>query len=431
MNYTETTDYLFTSMPSFQNVGGSAYKPGLERMMALCEALGHPERQYPVIHIAGTNGKGSTSHILASLLQSAGYRVGLFTSPHLRDFRERMRINAEMIGEREVVEFVAKNRAVMEQLQLSFFEMSAGMAFDHFARGGVEIAIIETGLGGRLDATNVVHPLLSIITNIGIDHTQYLGDTIAKIAAEKAGIIKRGATTIIGEACAESADVFEAKGREVAAPIIYAQERCELARSQQLADHQRITLRDKHTRNERAFTLDLMGEYQYKNLIAAITAIDYINANSSFTIGDKAIEDGLAKVMEQTGLRGRWQRLSTAPLVVCDTGHNIHGVKEVARQLAHQKYSTLYCVLGFARDKDIRAMLSLFPREAHYILTSPHVDRAADTATLLSIATEMGLSCEVVEGVSRALDHALEIAQHDDMIFVGGSNFVVAEIDLQ
>ncbi len=432
MNYRETTEYLFHAMPSFQNVGGDAYKPGLERIEAFCERLGNPQQHYPTIHIAGTNGKGSTSNMLASVLRSAGYRVGLFTSPHLRDFRERMRVDGAMISEAEVVDFVDEHREAMEAAGLSFFEMTASMAFDFFARSAVDVAVIECGLGGRLDATNLVTPILSIITNIGLDHTQYLGDSIAQIAAEKGGIIKDEVSVVVGERGDESDGVFESIAAQCGSALLFAEDQYSVTSRADYADYQDITITKQESgeHQERQYSLDLRGEYQCRNLVTLISAIDQINAQEgcTLTIEERAIADGLRCVTQSMQLEGRWQRLSSEPTTICDTGHNMHGIKLVTKQLHSAQYDELYCVLGFARDKDLRNILPLFPAESHFIFTRPQVERAFTTAEIATVAEELGLKFEVVESVPAALERARERARSGDMIFVGGSNFVVSEI---
>ncbi|MFI3270271.1 MAG: folylpolyglutamate synthase/dihydrofolate synthase family protein [Rikenellaceae bacterium] len=439
MNYKQTTEYLFTAMPSFQNVGGDAYKPGLERISSFCRELGDPHLSYPTIHIAGTNGKGSTSNMLASVLRSAGYRVGLFTSPHLRDFRERMRVDGVMISEAEVVDFVAQHREAMEAMGLSFFEMTAAMALDFFARSSVDIAVVECGLGGRLDATNIVSPMLSIITNIGLDHTQYLGDTLQKIAAEKGGIIKQNVAVVVGERGEESDDVFGAIAAERGSSIHFAEDLYSATKRCERNDFQEITAVDK-SGNEELFTLDLKGKYQCKNLVTLLTAIDQINAKGgggngngndnkyNISIPAIAIAEGLRCVTSSMSLEGRWQQLSAEPRVICDTGHNLHGIKEVTTQLRGEKYRKLYCVLGFARDKDLRNILPLFPDDTHFIFTRPAIERAFTIAEIATVAEELTLDFEVVDGVRSALNRAIERAAPEDLIFIGGSNFVVAEI---
>ncbi|MFI3320510.1 MAG: folylpolyglutamate synthase/dihydrofolate synthase family protein [Rikenellaceae bacterium] len=413
-------------MPSFQNVGGDAYKPGLERIDQFCHYLGSPQREYMVVHVAGTNGKGSTSHMMASVLQSAGYRVGLFTSPHLRDFRERMRIDGEMIGEADVVEFVERHREEMERLQLSFFEMTAAMAFDHFARCGVEVAVIETGLGGRLDATNIVTPLLSVITNIGIDHTKFLGDTIEAIASEKAGIIKSGVTVVLGESSAEYDHVFEQKAKEVGSPMIYAQREVEWLGSIPLNGQQRFELKF----DDEAFCvdLDMGGEYQCHNIVTACAALRYLDMSTPINIDRDALLHGMNSVVSSTSLLGRWYTLSESPRVVCDTGHNSHGIKYVTNQLRSESYHRLICVLGFSNDKDLGEIIPMFPRDGYYIFTHPKVERAFQPQEIAKVAESLGYQCEIVMSVGDALAKARSMAQSDDLIFVGGSNFVVAEV---
>ncbi len=431
MNYTETTEYLFTAMPSFQNVGSEAYKPGLERIHSFCKALGNPERSYPTIHIAGTNGKGSTSNMLASVLHSAGYRVGLFTSPHLRDFRERMRVDGEMISEQEVVDFVAQHRETMELQGLSFFEMTASMAFDFFARSMVDVAVVECGLGGRLDATNIVVPLLSIITNIGLDHTQYLGTTLPQIAAEKGGIIKRGVPVVVGEHGEQSDDVFCCIAEQQESQIIFAQDQYRVREYHIESDFQQINLINSAD-IESSYSLDLRGEYQQHNVVTLLAALDTLASlegkSHTLHITPEAIEEGLSRVTESMHLEGRWQQICDAPRTICDTGHNLHGLSEVARQLSAEKYNKLYCVMGFARDKDLQHILPLFPAEAHFIFTRPKVERAFTTAEIGAVAEALHLHFEIVEDVRTALDKAKTMAQSEDLIFVGGSNFVVSEI---
>ncbi len=426
MNYTETTEYLFTAMPSFQNVGGDAYKPGLERIEAFCGVLGDPHKAYPVIHVAGTNGKGSTSHMLASVLQSAGYRVGLFTSPHLRDFRERMRVDGVTISEDDVVDFVARNRESMESLGLSFFEMTAAMAFDFFARSKVDVAVIETGLGGRLDATNIVDPVLSIITNIGIDHTQYLGTTLPQIAAEKGGIIKKNRPVVLGEKVDEYRSVTEQRALLMGADLSYATDLREVDGVKQQVDFQVVDVRNSITGEIEQYSLDLLGAYQMHNLLTLLAAVDIINKN--IPIPQYALHNGLKSVVRQTALLGRWQRISDSPKTICDTGHNVHGLRVVTQQLSRESYTKLYCVVGFARDKDLKTILNLFPQDTHFIFTRAAVERAFTTAEIAEVASDLALEFTLVDCVAEALAEARRMARSTDMIFVGGSNFVVAEI---
>ncbi len=425
MNFAETIEYLYNAMPSFQSVGAGAYKPGLERIRGFCEALGSPHVAYRTIHVAGTNGKGSTSHALAAVLQSAGYRVGLFTSPHLKSFRERMRVDGEMISETEVVDFVARHRAQIEEFGLSFFEMTAAMAFDFFARRSVDIAVIETGLGGRLDATNIVEPLLSVITNIAIDHTQYLGTTLPEIAAEKAGIIKAKREVIVGVRDEAYHDVFVHRAAEMESRLVVASDRFEVVEVSEFADYQRVTLAVDG--RSVSYDLDLLGEYQRRNIVTVLAAVEALN-RCGLEVSDEALRVGLRGVMELTGLMGRWQILGREPLVVCDTGHNPHGLREVVRQIERQGYRRLYCVLGFANDKRLEEILPLFPSSAHYIFTQANIERAYDAEAVADVARAMGLSCEVVGSVVAAVERARALAGAEDMIYIGGSTFVVAEI---
>lgn len=430
MNYSQTIDYLFNALPSFQNVGADAYKPGLERIADFCRHLGNPQRNYYTIHVAGTNGKGSVSHILASVLHEAGYRVGLFTSPHLKDFRERIRVDGEMIPKQKVVNFVDRNRAKMEQLGLSFFEMTASMAFDYFAHSDVEVAVIETGLGGRLDATNIITPILSIITNIGLEHTDLLGDTIAKIAAEKAGIIKKSVPVVIGEESAESNAVIEAHAADLKAHVVYAQRAFECLSHNATASGQHVVL--KRMRDGYMFDLqmDLGGSYQYKNAVTASAAIDFLHESSPLTISRRAFVEGVAMVVSSTALNGRWQVIGEKPIVVADTGHNAHGIAAASEDMNRllQSVGQLICVVGFSKDKDIDAILASLPRNARYIFTQASSSRAADAAMLAQKAQELGLKGEVVDSVAEAVARAKTLATEEDAIFVGGSNFVVAEV---
>ena len=430
MNYSQTIDFLFSSLPSFQDVGADAYKPGLERVSEFCRHLGNPQRNYYTIHVAGTNGKGSVSHILASVLREAGYRVGLFTSPHLKDFRERMRVDGEMISKQRVVNFVDKNMAKMQELQLSFFEMTTAMAFDYFANSDVEVAVIETGLGGRLDATNVITPLVSVVTNVGLDHTDLLGTTLREIAGEKAGIIKKSVPVIIGESNEEYNDVFEAKAAVGRSRVIYAEESFRYVEHKAEEQKQHIILERVCDGRIYDLELDLAGDYQQKNAVTAAAVIHYLHDSSPLTISRRAFVEGFAKVASSTGLAGRWQTLGQRPWIVCDTGHNAHGIAYVAAMLkdAAQHYDRQIVVLGFAREKNIDEVLPLLPREAYYIFTQAAISRAMPAEELAQKATIAGLQGEVQKSVAEAMTRAKELAHSEDMIFVGGSNFVVAEV---
>lgn len=430
MNYSQTLEFLFSSLPSFQNVGADAYKPGLERVAEFCRHLGNPQRNYYTIHVAGTNGKGSVSHILASVLREAGYRVGLFTSPHLKDFRERMRVDGKMIPKQRVVNFVDKNMAKMQELQLSFFEMTTAMAFDYFAYSDVEVAIIETGLGGRLDATNVITPLVSVITNVGFDHTDLLGNTLREIAGEKAGIIKKSVPVIIGESSEEYNDVFEAKAAVGRSRVIYAEDSFRYVEHNAEEQSQHIILERICDGRIYDLELDLAGEYQRKNAVTAAATIHYLHDSSPLTISRRAFVEGFAKAASSTGLAGRWQTLDKKPWIVCDTGHNAHGIAYVASMLkdAALRYNRQIIVIGFAREKNINEVLPLLPREAYYIFTQANVSRAMPVEELAEQAATAGLQGEIQPSVAEAMARAKELAAEEDMIFIGGSNFVVAEV---
>ena len=350
MNYTQTLEFLFNALPAFESQGAAAYKPGLERVAAFCKHLGNPQRNFFTIHVAGTNGKGSVSHILASVLQQAGYRTGLFTSPHLTDFRERIRVDGEMIPKQKVVNFVDKHRDKMQELDLSFFEMTAAMAFDCFAQSDVEVAVVETGLGGRLDATNIIVPVLSVITNIGLEHTDLLGDTLAKIAAEKAGIVKKSIRVLVGQSDTRYDAVVEQAAAAAKSRVVYAEHEFACEGQEPVAGGQRFRLR--RTRDGRPFDLelDLAGTYQRHNVVTAAAAADLLHEETPLTISRRAFVEGMRSAAANTGLRGRWQCLGEAPLVVCDTGHNPHGIACVAEQLRATPRARLFCVVGVAPD---------------------------------------------------------------------------------
>lgn len=428
MNYTETLDYLFSSMPSFQQVGGDAYKPGLERIAEFCRSIGNPHRNYFVIHVAGTNGKGSVSNMLAAVLQQAGYQTGLFTSPHLTDFRERIRVNGEMISKQKVVNFVDRHKADMERLQLSFFEMTTAMAFDFFAQSDVEVAVIETGLGGRLDATNIVQPILSIITNIGLEHTEYLGDSLPKIAREKGGIIKKCTPVVVGEKNANYNLVLEEIANDLRSEITYASEAFELGDCGFEAGKQVVTMTRVRDGYPYQLRLDLLGEYQRQNLATVATALDILHESTPLSISRRAFVEGVREVSKITSFRGRWQTLSDKPLVVCDTAHNEHGITEVAKQLkARTNSGRLLCVMGFCEDKDFSKMLAQMPADAHYIFTQASIRRAASPEKVAEVASSLSLDFELVPTVAEAMAKAHEQLTDEDMLFIGGSTFVVAE----
>ena len=428
MDYRQTLDFLCRSLPVFQDVGGSAYKAGLDRIVALEEASGVPHRRFRSVHVAGTNGKGSVSHLIASALSAAGYRTGLFTSPHLKDFRERMRVDGETISEREVVEYVERNRETIWRVQPSFFEITTAMAFDHFARREVDVAVVEVGMGGRLDSTNVIRPLLSVITNIGYDHTQFLGDTLGRIAGEKAGIIKEDTPVVVGESQVETKLVFIERAKALRAPILFADQTYRVTDQRFLPDSQRLGIESLLDGNRFEVECDLQGIYQRLNVPTALTALDVLNGSGGLRIAPQDVRRGFASAARATGLRGRWERLGERPFVVCDTGHNESGIAEVAAQIARQTYRKLYMVVGFVEDKDLSRVLPLLPRQAHYVFTKAGIRRALDERELARRAAGYGLQGECVPTVNEALARARELAGPEDMIFIGGSTYVVAEV---
>ena len=429
MNYTQTLDFLFTSMPSFQRVGGDAYKPGLERIASFCHYIGNPQRNYYTIHVAGTNGKGSVSHMLASILREAGYRTGLFTSPHLTDFRERIRVDGEMIPKQKVVNFVDKHQDKMKELDLSFFEMTAAMAFDYFDQSDVEVAVIETGLGGRLDATNLITPILSIVTNVSFDHTEFLGETIEKIAAEKAGIIKKSIPVILGQHSEGYDRVFVERAKELNSPMIFAEDEWQLNGVEHFDnENQHFSLTRVRDGKGYELDIDLLGDYQRHNIVTVCAAADYLAEHTPLTISRRAHREGLQVAAASTGLAGRWQVLSREPYTVCDTGHNEDGIRFVAEQLNNLECDRLYAVMGFAREKELSKILALLPKKAHYIFTRANIERARAIEDIAAEATLLGLDFETAPSVQEAVERARCLAQPTDAIFIGGSNYVIAEL---
>ncbi|HZW77553.1 MAG TPA: folylpolyglutamate synthase/dihydrofolate synthase family protein [Flavobacteriaceae bacterium] len=407
MNYQETLEWLFTRLPMYQRIGQAAYKADLKATRDLVAYLHHPEKEFKSIHIAGTNGKGSTSHMLASVFQVAGYKTGLYTSPHLKDFRERIKIDGKMISEEEVVSFIAEHKQYFLSNQLSFFEMTVGMAFDYFRKEQVDIAIIETGMGGRLDSTNVIHPEASVITNIGLDHTQFLGNTLAAIATEKAGIIKEKVPVIIGETTPETKSVFINKAIEKNAPISFAE-----------------TMDNDFSSS---FVLDLKGNYQEKNVKTVLTTLEVLR-EMGWEIPDSAIKEGLASVVTNTGLMGRWHILKENPKVICDTGHNKEGLSWVMKQIKETPHKNLHIVVGMVSDKDINSVLPLFPKKATYYFCKPDIPRGMEAGHLAAEAERHQLLGGVFSSVTKAYQTALQKAESEDLIFIGGSTFVVAEV---
>ena len=423
MTYQETIDYLFNSTPLFQNVGKDAYKEGLENTHLLDEHFGHPHRQFKTIHVAGTNGKGSCSHTLAAILQSAGYKVGLYTSPHLVDFRERIRINGTPVSEAYVIDFVENHRAFFEPLHPSFFELTTAMAFNYFAEQQVDVAVIEVGLGGRLDCTNIIRPDLCVITNISFDHVQFLGDTLAKIASEKAGIIKEGIPVVIGETTPETKPVFAEKAIQVNAPIHFAEEEQFLLESSINEQGKRIY----QTKEYADLEGELGGLCQIKNTNTLLSAIRILQ-DSGYNINDTHVREGFAHVCSLTGLMGRWQKILETPVAYCDTGHNKAGIQYIVEQLSRQTYRQLHIVMGMVNDKDISGVLAMLPKDAIYYFTKASVSRALNENEVKRLAGEAGLEGNTYPSVKDAFEAAQASAHPDDFIFIGGSTFIVADL---
>lgn len=436
MDYKTTLNYLYSQLPMFTRDGPSAFKKDLTNTLELCKRLGNPQQQFKSVHVGGTNGKGSTSHMLAAVLQTAGYKTGLYTSPHLRDFRERIRVNGQMISEQDVISFVEKHKVDFEQIKPSFFEMTVGMAFDAFAREKVDIAIIEVGLGGRLDSTNIITPLLSVITNIGWDHTNMLGDTLQLIAVEKAGIIKHNIPVIVGEYQSEVADVFINKSQSENSPISFASSIYSIkpkalspkSINNILEEFLDVELEKKDLEFKTLdLRLDLAGTYQIKNVKTVLSAIDELR-KQGFTITDEHIRIGLSQVKKLTGLHGRWEVLSQDPLTICDTGHNPEGMSEVLKNIEDVPYNQLHFVMGVVNDKDISKILAMLPKNAVYYFCKPEIPRGLDAESLKLKAESYGLEGGVYLSVKAALQAAQNNAGKNDLVFIGGSTFVVAEI---
>ena len=422
MTYKETLDFLYNRLSAFHLVGGKAYKPGLDNTLRLMKALDNPHQKFPGIHIAGTNGKGSVSHYLSAILQEAGYKVGLYTSPHLVEFGERIRINGKMIEEQYVVDFVADNQSLIDEIQPSFFELTMAMAFNYFAEQEVDIAIVEVGLGGRLDSTNIIQPLLSVITNIGLDHVEFLGDTLAKIASEKAGIIKSDVPVIIGEALPETKSVFIDKAAEVQTDIYFTEDK--IACPKFIAYEENNML---FSYQQTIYRSELLGLYQLKNLAMVFLAVQIINQSSIFSISEDALASGIAKVCSLTGLRGRWEFLQKNPAVVVDTAHNVAGMQSVVNQLQIQSYQNLRIIIGMVNDKDVHGVLQLLPKNAYYYFTQAQTKRAFKAQELRDKALIYGLVGEAYDNVEQAFQSALKDALTEDLVLVTGSNFVVGE----
>lgn len=434
MDYPQTLDYLFGQLPMFTRDGASAFKKDLTNTIALCALLNDPHKKFRSIHVGGTNGKGSTSHMLAAILQIAGYKTGLYTSPHLKDFRERIRINGRMISEQTVIDFVAGHKGDFERIQPSFFEMTVALAFDVFAKEEVDIAVVEVGLGGRLDSTNIITPLLSVITNIGWDHMNMLGDTLQLIAGEKAGIIKAGIPVVVGEYQAEVADVFLNKARELGSEQVFASEEWEIVSNESTDGYLTVQVQ-KHVLPTFAIEtdevldvkLDLPGTYQLKNVKTVLSAVEELR-EQGFDITNEHITIALKQVKTLTGLHGRWEILATTPLTICDTGHNPEGIREVLKNIAAVKYDHLHFVIGMVNDKDITKILAMLPKAATYYFCKPDIPRGLDADNLKQTAENIGLNGKVYTSVKNALAAAQQAAKATDLVFVGGSTFVVAEV---
>lgn len=427
MTYKETLAYLYQQLPMFHRVGAAAYKANLDNTWAICNMLGNPERRLRCIHVAGTNGKGSTSHMLAAVLQSAGFKTGLYTSPHLKDFRERIRINGKMIPRKTVTTFVEKHRAGFEKIQPSFFEWTVGLAFDYFAQQQVDIAVIEVGLGGRLDSTNVIDPLVSVITNISFDHKNLLGNTLKKIAGEKAGIIKPGRPVVIGETQPEVKSVFIRKAKEVKTQLTFADQQIELKVQKRIG--KKLPVRIVRSAEGFIGTLqsELPGHYQLKNIATVLQTVAELR-RQGLSIPAAAVRKGISGVTALTGLQGRWQTLSKNPLTIADTGHNEAGIHEVLHMLKHTPHRRLHIVLGMVGDKDIRNILKLLPQKATYYFCRAGIPRALDAGELQKMGFRAGLRGENCETVKKALKAAQHKAGKGDLVFVGGSTFTVAEV---
>jgi len=428
MTYQEAVNWLYSKLPAWHRVGKAAYKANLDNTLALDAYFGNPHRSFRSVHVAGTNGKGSVSHMIASVFQDAGYKTGLYTSPHLKDFRERIRVNGTMIPEEEVIDFIGRHESVITSVKPSFFELTVAMAFDYFARMAVEVAVIEVGMGGRLDSTNIITPVLSVITNIGHDHMEFLGDTLADVAAEKAGIIKEGVPVVIGETHSETRDVFVSRAEKMDVPISFADReyRCNMGALDDMTGLRQYVLYDLHSHARRRGVTPLGGLAQQKNIQTAASAVAKLAPG--FGLDEAHFARGVADVVRNTGLMGRWQILGHSPLTVCDTGHNREGLEYVIRQIKAVSMARLHMVIGFVNDKDLSSILPLFPEEAHYYFTKASIPRAMDEQVLKAEAEKYGLHGTSHASVALALDSARQSADPDDMIFIGGSTFVVAEV---
>jgi dihydrofolate synthase/folylpolyglutamate synthase len=430
LNYQQTIDYLFHRLPMFSRLGAAAYNGDLSKTLQLCKTLGDPQKSFKSLHIAGTNGKGSTSHLLSAVMQTAGYKTGLYTSPHLKDFRERIKIDGKMVDEAFVIQFTERIKPLIEEIEPSFFEITVAMAFTWFAQQKVEIAVIEVGLGGRLDSTNIITPEVAVITNIGYDHMNILGETLEKIAAEKAGIIKQGISVVIGETLPETKLVFEKKALELNSKIHYAHDQYWVADWKQSAHELVATIAENRTDERKQYRLELTGLYQLKNLLTVLETIHLLIAQG-WKIKEKHIQNALQNVRRLTGLHGRWEVIHQAPYTVLDVGHNEDGVKQIIGQLEHCNFQKLHIVIGLVKDKDISKVLSLLPASAHYYFTRAQIPRALPENELAEKAREYNLKGHSYSTVSEAIQQAIDNAHKEDMILVCGSVFVVGEVEAE
>ncbi len=427
MTYAETLDFLYSKLPMFTRVGAVALKKDIHNTVKLCAAIDNPQTKFKSIHIGGTNGKGSTSHMLAAIFQKAGFKTGLYTSPHLKDFRERIRINGKMIPKSTVTNFVKSQKQNIKEIEPSFFEVTVAMAFDYFAKEKVDIAIIEVGLGGRLDSTNIITPELSVITNISLDHTNILGDTLQKIAFEKAGIIKPQIPVVIGEQQAKSAPVFLKSAKTNNTQIVFAETELRISDSAKKHNKPKLNIYKAEQLLFKNLKIDLTGNYQLKNIKTVIQSVLILRENG-YKLPNEAIYSALKNVKKITGLQGRWQTLSKKPLVICDTGHNKAGLTEVLKNIANTPHQSLHMVIGMVKDKDIDGVLTLLPKKANYYFCAPALERALPAADLAQKASKFSLTGQAYKSVKNALAQAKVNAKNNDLIFVGGSTFVVAEI---
>ena len=426
MTYQQTIDYLFSRLPMFQRVGAAAYKANLDNTISICKALGNPEKKIKCVHVAGTNGKGSSSHMLAAILQQAGYKTGLYTSPHLIDFRERIKINGKLIPKTDVVKFVENYKTIFEDIEPSFFEWTVGLAFHYFAEQEVDVAIIEVGLGGRLDSTNVIKPQCCLITNIGFDHVNLLGNTLPLIAAEKAGIIKEKIPVVISQTQLDVLSVFNTKAQSLKAPIIFADKQYKVLSHDFQDGLLCVELLEKITNNTQHYKLDLTGTYQLKNLQGVLSCIKSLK-QKGFLIEDENVLYALQHVKKLTGLMGRWQILSEKPLIIADTGHNEDGITEVVKNIERYSYKKLHMIIGVVNDKDVTSILKLLPKNATYYFCKANIPRALPEKELFDLAKQHDLKGKKFASVALALSEAKKVAKADDLIFIGGSTFTVAD----